>query len=135
MAKRMPDGWGNRLLSLRIRPLALVCALFGIIALGVMKINSVSDSIEGLQVKVTDLRIERDQQYKALRNLEEELKIVNSNDYIIAKARQNHGFMMPNELLFVVANPEALYGESDAPVEMAVLTSDQVNEAETEETP
>ena len=70
---------------------------------------------------MTDLRIERDQRYKEFKKLQNELQIVETDDYIISKARQIHGYMMPDELLFVIKNPEALYGETEEPVQMAVV--------------
>ena len=39
MSKRLPGNLMDRLLSLRVRPLVLVCALFVVISLGVMTIN------------------------------------------------------------------------------------------------
>ena len=121
MATRVPGSGLDRLLSKRVRPLALVCALFVVITLGIMTINSVYDSTEAMQSRLTDLRIERDQRYKEYKKLENELQIVETDDYIMAKARQIYGYMMPGELLFVIKNPEALYGEIEEPVQMAVV--------------
>ncbi|MBQ9299011.1 MAG: septum formation initiator family protein [Clostridia bacterium] len=121
MPSRVPGSALERLLSLRVRPLALICALFVVITLGIMTINSVYDSTAEMQSRLTDLRIERDQRYKEYKKLENELEIVETDDYIMAKARQIYGYMMPGELLFVVKNPEALYGETDEPIQMAVV--------------
>lgn len=110
----------ERFFSLRVRPLALFCTLFVIIALGVMTINSVRDDTAAMQERVTALRIARDQMNKELSKLQNEVKIVQTDDYIIAKARELYGYMMPDELLFVIKNPEALYG-SDEAIEMYVV--------------
>ncbi|MBQ9197196.1 MAG: septum formation initiator family protein [Clostridia bacterium] len=124
MPSPVPGNPLERLFSMRVRPLALVCALFVVITLGVMAIGAIQDSTAEMQVRLTDLRIERDQQYKQYRKLEDELQIVETDDYIMAKARQIYGYMMPDEKLFVIKNPEALYGETDEPVQMAVLDAE-----------
>lgn len=111
----------ERLLSLRVRPLVLICALFVVVSLGVMTINAARDSAAEMQNRLIDLRIERDKKYKESQRLQHELEIVGTDDYIIAKARQIYGYMMPDELLFVIKNPEALYGETDEPIRMAVV--------------
>lgn len=121
MPSPMPGSPAERLLNMRVRPLALVCALFVVITLGVMTINSVHDSTAAMQSRLTDLRIERDQRYKEYKKLQNELEIVETDDYIMAKARQIYGYMMPGELLFVVKNPDALYGTVEEPVKMAVV--------------
>ena len=121
MPSPMPGSPAERPLNMRVRPLALVCALFVVITLGVMTINSVHDSTAAMQSRLTDLRIERDQRYKEYKKLQNELEIVETDDYIMAKARQIYGYMMPGELLFVVKNPDALYGTVEEPVQMAVV--------------
>ena len=118
---RMSQSPLERLLSLRVRPLVLICALFVVVSLGVMTINAARDSAAEMQNRLIDLRIERDKKYKESQRLQHELEIVGTDDYIIAKARQIYGYMMPDELLFVIKNPEALYGETDEPIQMAVV--------------
>ena len=128
MSKRLPGSLLDRLFSLRVRPLVLVCALFVIISLGVMTINQANENNVRLENSVTDLRIARDQQYKEYKRLQSELEIVETDDYIIAKARQLHGYMMPGEKLFVIKNPEALYGETQEPIQMYVVEDTDLNE-------
>lgn len=121
MAKRMPGSLLDRLLSLRVRPLVLVCALFVVISLGVMAINQIKETNAVLEESLIDLRIARDQQDKEFKKLSNELEIVNTDDYITAKARQLYGYMMPNEKLFIITNPDALYGITDEPIQMTVI--------------
>ena len=121
MSSRLPGSALEKLLSKRVRPLALVCALFVVISLGVMSINAVRDSAADMQERLIDLRIERDQHFKEYKKLQNELEIVGTDDYIIAKARQIHGYIMPGEMLFVIRNPQVLYGETDEPIQMAVV--------------
>ncbi len=121
MSSRLPGSALEKLLSKRVRPLALVCALFVVISLGVMSINAVRDSAADMQERLIDLRIERDQHFKEYKKLQNELEIVGTDDYIIAKARQIHGYIMPGEMLFVIRNPQVLYGETEEPIQMAVV--------------
>ena len=127
MAKRLPGNLLDRLFSLRVRPLVLACALFVVIALGVMTINKAKEENIQLENSVTDMRIARDQKYKEYKRMQSELEIVETDDYIIAKARQLHGYMMPGEKLFVIKNPEALYGDTDARIQMYVLEDTALN--------
>ncbi|MBQ7455772.1 MAG: septum formation initiator family protein [Clostridia bacterium] len=114
MSDRAPGSFLERLFSLRLRPLALLCALFVIISLGVMMINSVRDETSLLQERVKELGHASEALSRQLKQLEVEVKQVGTDDYIIRKAREQYGMVMPNELLFVVGNPEALYGSGDA---------------------
>lgn len=108
MSERAPGTFLERLLARRVRPLALLCALFVIIAVGVMMINSVHENTAYLRERVTDLGIARDALARRLNQLEVEVSQVGSDDYIIRKAREQYDMVMPDDLLFVVANPEAL---------------------------
>ena len=114
MPERIPGTMTERLLSRRVRPLVLLCALFVVIALGIMLINHVRQSTQDVQENVTDLRIERDQALREQQSTENELASVDTDDYVIARAREI-GYMMPNETLFVITNTDALYGETPAP--------------------
>ena len=121
MAKRMPGSLLERLFSLRMRPLVLVCALFVVVSLGVMAINDIREKNAALEISVGNMRSLRDEQYKEYKKMNNELEIVATDDYIIAKARKLYGYMMPGEKYFVVKNPEALYGETDEPIQMYVV--------------
>ncbi len=113
MARFVPGSLMDRLLSLRVRPLVVVCILFVIIAIGSMMVGSMRDDTAILAERMADIRIARDNVLKERNQLSNELEVANTDDYIIAKARQLYGYMMPGELLFVVKNPEALYGEGE----------------------
>lgn len=113
----------TRLLDLQVRPLVLFCILFVLIAVGWMYIRSINQDTEVLRAQVIQLRNERDLLSKQQNRLRNEVAILDTDDYIIAKARQLYGYMMPNELLFVIKNPEALYGDDAEKIEMYVLES------------
>ena len=107
------DNSSGSFLSRRIRPLTLLCALFVVIALGVMLIGRIKSGTAQLEVSVTDLRIQRDHMDKANKEKEQELKNMESDDFVIATVRNQYGYVGGDELLFYVKNPEAL-GEYSA---------------------
>lgn len=106
-----------------VRPLTLLCTLFVIICVGIMMINSVRDDTAQLRVRVTDLSISREELARERDKLQSEVSIAQTDDYIIAKARQLYGYMMPGEMRFIIKNPEALYGGQT--IEMYVVEGDQ----------
>ena len=107
-----------------VRPLYLVLALFVIISIGYMMIDSVYSDTDALRVSVTDLSVSREEMAKERDKLQNEVSIAETDDYIIAKARQLYGYMMPGEMRFIIKNPEALYG-SDETIEMYVVEGEQ----------
>lgn len=112
MPFRFPGSALERFFSIRVRPLVLVCALFVVIALGVMAISAQSDSTEALRERLTDLRIERDQRYKEYKQLEYELSNIKTEDYIKSKAREEYNYQMPDEIRFVITNLDPETGEN-----------------------
>ncbi len=105
----------------RVRPLAVFCALFVIIAIGSMMISSERKKVEALEYSVRELELARDQLEKERKKLAYEIQIADTDEYIIAKARE-YGYMMPGELLFVIKNPQALEDGSET-IEMYVVES------------
>ncbi len=124
MFKSVPGSRIERLMSLRVRPLVVVCVLFVVVAIGSMLVGSMRDDAQILADRMADIRIARDSVLKERNQLSSELQVANTDDYIMAKARQLYGYMMPGELLFVVKNPEALYGNGDE-VQMYVLEENE----------
>jgi len=105
----------------RIPLLVVFCAMFVIIMVGYMWIDSINSDISRLKVTVVDLSISSEllmREYKALAN---ELEQAETDEYIIAKARQLYGYMMPNELLFVVKNPEVLGTSAEDAAQLYVM--------------
>lgn len=104
--------------------LALACTLFVVISIGSMMIRSVRSDAEQLRVRVTDLSISREEMARERDKLQNEISIAETDDYIIAKARQLYGYMMPGEMRFVIKNPEALYDATQS-IEMYVIEGEQ----------
>ena len=93
---------------IRVPLLAVFCALFVIAMIGYMWIDSIESDISRLKVTVADFSSNSEcltREYKAVTT---ELAHADADEYIVAKARQLYGYIMPNELLFVVKNPEVL---------------------------
>ena len=93
---------------LRVPLIYGLCSMFVIIMIGYMWIDSIKSDISQLQVTVVDLSINSELLTREYKALAAELDQSDTDEYVIAKARQLYGYMMPNELLFVVKNPEAL---------------------------
>lgn len=109
----------------RVPLLWVICPIFVIIMIGYMWIGQINDDISSLKITVTELNIastllerERDALVAEVRNAE-------TDEYIISKARQLYGYMMPNELLFIIKNPDALTTGNEVPV-MYVMEGDQM---------
>lgn len=94
--------------QLRVPLLVVFCAMFVIIMVGYMWVDSIKSDISQIKVVVSDLSISSELLTREYRKLTNELAQSETDEYVIARARQYHGYMMPNELLFVVKNPEAL---------------------------
>lgn len=109
----------------RVPLLWVICPIFVIVMIGYLWIGQINSDIDSLKVTVTELNIantrlerERDALYTEIRNAD-------TDEYIISKARQLYGYMMPNELLFIIKNPEALTSGSEPPV-MYVMEGSQL---------
>ena len=48
-------------------------------------------------------------------DLKTQLETVGTDAFIENQARTMYGYMMPDEIRFVITNPEALYGEDEIP--------------------
>lgn len=92
----------------RVPFLFVLCAMFVIIMVGWMWIDSLNGNISQLEVIVSDATISSELLKRESDSLSNELDQSQTKDYIIATARQRYHYIMPNELVFVVKNPEAL---------------------------
>lgn len=70
------------------------------------------DELDGVyeeqKLRVTDLRNEQTA-------LNETLKTAGTDSFVENQARTLYGYMMPDEIRFVITNPEALYGDEEVP--------------------
>ena len=100
----------------RIKLFYVLVAAFVIAACGMMTINRLDNDITILEEEYTDLHLEQVGVEAQQSKLKEELDIKDTDGYIREKARLQ-GYMMPDEIRFVVTNPEVLY---DTPEEAVV---------------
>ena len=109
----------------RIPLLWVICPIFVIIMIGYMWIGQINDDISQLRVTVTELSIANTLLERERDALVAEVRNATTDEYIISKARQLYGYMMPNELLFIIKNPDALNTGNEVPV-MYVVEGDQL---------
>ena len=86
--------------------LLLMLAIIGILAVEQQKsdIAVLTETAKETQLKQIEVQSERSE-------LQQELAIAGTSDYIADKARTLYGYLLPGEIRFKVTNPEALYGE------------------------
>ena len=109
----------------RVPILWVVCPIFVIVMIGYLWIDQINSDIDSLKVTVTELNIASTLLERERDALNAEVKNADTDEYIISKARQLYGYMMPNELLFIIKNPEALTSGIEPPV-MYVVEGDQL---------
>ncbi len=71
-------------------------------------INELDTAYGQGKVRLADLQNEQAE-------LKTTLEAVGSDSFIENQARTMYGYMMPNEIRFVITNPEALYGDDEIP--------------------
>lgn len=108
----------------RVPLLWVICPIFVIVMIGYLWIDQINSDISQLKVTVTELSIASTLLERERDALIKEVKESESDEYIIAKARQLYGYMMPNELLFIIKNPDALQSSDEVPV-MYVVEGEQ----------
>lgn len=109
----------------RIPILWVICPIFVIVMIGYLWIDQINSDINNLKVTVTELNIANTLLERERDALIAEVRSADTDEYIISKARQLYGYMMPNELLFIIKNPEALTSGNEPPV-MYVMEGDQL---------
>ena len=69
-------------------------------------LSELSDQYEQSRVKLTALE-------SAQSDLRQTLENAGSDEFIENQARTRYGYMMPDEIRFVITNPDALYGTQE----------------------
>lgn len=108
----------------RVPLLWVICPIFVIVMIGYLWIDNIKSDISQLKVTVSELNIASTLLERERDALVKEVKDAETDEYIIAKARQLYGYMMPDELLFIIKNPEALHSGDEPPV-MYVVEGNQ----------
>lgn len=95
----------------RVKVTSLLIILFAITAVGILVINRQKSDIALLENSAKETRARQVEVEGERSDLQYELSISDSDDYIAEKARTLYGYLLPGEIRFKVTNPEALYGE------------------------
>ncbi len=84
-----------------------------------VKNGSIRDSIAQMSKEESQSRVQLSSEQRVTMNLESELAMSGTDEYIENQARTRFGYLKPGELRFVITNPEALYGSV---AEVPILT-------------
>ena len=74
-----------------------------------------SESIKGVEEKYNQGRVKLTRLENEQTGLESTLEVVDSEAFIENQARSVYGYMRPDEIRFVITNPEVLYGSDPIP--------------------
>ncbi len=97
----------------RVKVTSLLIILFAIAAIGILVINRQKSDIALLEASAKETRARQVEVESERSDLQYELSISDSDDYIAEKARTLYGYLLPGEIRFKVTNLEALYGDEE----------------------
>ena len=104
----------------RLKLLYVITIAFVIVAAGLMTINRLDGDILKLEETARTTRLHEVDVETQQSDMQREVAMKDTTAYIKEKARAQ-GYMYPNEIRFVVVNPEVLYDVNDtAQVEIEV---------------
>jgi len=69
--------------------------------------NKLADEIDAMQDILEEEKVKLTEMHAANTELENELKSAGTEAFIENQARDQYGFMMPDEIRFVISNPHA----------------------------
>lgn len=98
----------------RLKLFPVLVAAFVIAACGMIAMNRLDGDIAVLQDVAKETRIRQLQLDAQKSDMIQEINNMDSDSYIIEKARSLYGYLMPGEIRFVVTNPESLYDTPEA---------------------
>ena len=99
----------------RIKLFYVLTVAFVIVAGGIMTLNRMNVDIAVLEDTARETRLRQLAVAGEQSDMQKELAVKDSDNYIREKARSMYGYLMPGEILFVVENPEALYENGEVP--------------------
>ncbi len=93
-----------------------VCALLAcMLAAFLWSSSQLTGSIQNVEEKYNQTRVKLTQLQNEQTGLKETLEMVDTEAFIENQARTMYGYMRPDEIRFVITNPEVLYGSEGAP--------------------
>lgn len=75
--------------------------------------SQLTETIEEMQQVIEEGNVRLAQLQARNAELEATLKSAGTDAFVENQARNEYGYMMPDEIRFVITNPEALYGEEE----------------------
>ncbi len=101
--------------SIRVWPVVAIMACMLVAFL--WSSGQVSGAIKQVEDKYSQSRVKLTQLQNEQKGLKETLDLVGTDAFIENRARTMYGYMKPDEIRFVITNPEVLYGTEALPVE------------------
>lgn len=93
-----------------------VCAVLACMLIAFMWSSSqLTGSIKDVEEKYDQSRVKLTQLQNEQTGLKSTLEMVDSDAFIENQARTLYGYMRPDEIRFVITNPEVLYGTDEVP--------------------
>lgn len=118
--QKRKSGRAKRQRFLRRVPLvAVIAALFVIIAVGSMLNRRMDTANQLLEMQLANARYELDMQNKRRMDLSNQIRSASTDDFIASEARTKYGFLADGEIRFVISNPEVLWGPEGPPPEFS----------------
>lgn len=99
----------------KIKLIYVLAAAFVIVAGGIMAMNRLNGDIAVLEAEVVRTRLEKAAVNAEGSEMQKELAIKDTDNYVRNQARTAYRYLMQGEILFVVENPEVLYEDGQAP--------------------
>lgn len=94
----------------------VVIAVCACVLVGFFWFNStLSDDLKDLDATYNDTKVRLSNLQAEQAELETQLDTIGTDAFIENQARTMYGYMMPDEIRFVITNPEALYGDEEIP--------------------
>lgn len=77
--------------------------------------GTLSSTISELDAAYGDAKVRLSELENMQEDLKDTLETVGTDAFIENQARTMYGYMMPDEIRFVITNPETLYGSDEVP--------------------
>ncbi len=109
----------------KIKLFYLAVAAFVIIAGGLITLHRLNADIAVLEDTAREARLEQLRVNTEKSDMQQEIAIKDSDAYIRDMARTMYGYLMPDEIKFVVVNPEALWDDYQAVQNVMIVEDSQ----------
>ena len=101
----------HRTMNIWVLVIACACIMAGFFWYN----STLSDTLGELDAAYNDSKVRLSELQGEQTELKEMIETVGTDAFIENQARTLYGYMMPDEIRFVITNPEALYGDEEIP--------------------